>query len=199
MNLGNKRFFGRARKKEGAARKPSRFFTAMGLAGMLLAATLSGCGNDEGANYTGWVMIMPDFAQFVEIDWEFASQQGAAPGVVYPVAPVQFVVFDTNGLSVFLTPVPGAEVTIYFGGSALQSVELYDSEWNLIGPAGTGLYHTKANDHGAVEVFVVGTLPACWIDPAAEDYTIDGSLSVTAQTSGNNASWTAAFALNCLA
>ncbi len=197
MNTENKRFLGLFQQKEVAAHKPSRFFTAMGLVGMLFAASLPGCAlDDQAANYSAGIFIAPDMGTFVEGEWKFASRQGTVSGATFPVAPIQFAVLDNNRAGIDWVPVPGAEVAVYFGGGGLQSAELFNSQGGSLST--TGLYNDIADDHGIVEVFVLGQLPDCWVDALGEDYELTGSLTVAGHTQSTNALWTINWTLECL-
>lgn len=204
MNTENKGFFSRFRKKEDAGRKPSRFFAALGLAGMLFAVTLPGCAiDDQAVNYTSWIFFADDWdsVTVTEDEWKFVGAQGGTNGLIYPVNPIMFVVVDSNQLSTFLAPVPGAEVTLYFGGSGIVSMELYDREWSWLASSPDGLYHAIADDRGTVAAFPIAALPNCPVDGnfPPEDFTMFGSITLAAYTASNHRIWTAPFSIECRA
>ena len=195
MNTENNRFLGLFRKKAGAAHKPFRLLTAMGLAGMLFAASLPGCAiDDQAANYSAGIFIAPGMETFVEGEWVLSSKQGGNTGTIAPVAPIQFAVLDNNRQSIDWLPVPGAEVTIFFGGGGLQGAELFD--WTGTSLTDTGIYNAIADDHGIVEMFVMGQLPDC--PPAAEEYDLLGNLTIAGHTQSTNAVWTINWTLTCV-
>jgi hypothetical protein len=206
------------------------------LAALVLLAGAAGCGGNQAA--CADCRITVDSA---DTSWSFEVAAGGAATAdtpLAPSAPVLFIVYGADGV----TPIPGADITLFTSGNAsalvapadratVQAVNggnidgdlngfadyldeiayLVGIGWteldftNVLNPAKPdvvrrGIFPTRTDAHGQVEVIPDGWLPGCpAIAVGGNDVTLTGELGVAATLSDDFNIWTAKWTLTCKA
>jgi hypothetical protein len=208
----------------------------MGALGLLLLAAVAGCGGNRAACDECRITVDSD-----DVTWTFQISAGGAATAdtqLSPSAPILFIVYGPDGL----TPIPGADITLFTSGTAdvlvspadratvqavdggnndgngnlvadfidniayLQSIGWTDLDFsiplNLANPdvIRRGIYPTRTDDHGQVEVWPAGWLPGCpAIAVGGQDVVMNGELGVSATIADDFNIWTAEWTLTCKA
>ncbi|MDH5527631.1 MAG: hypothetical protein OEY97_10030 [Nitrospirota bacterium] len=192
---------------------------AVALAGLILALSAAGCGDDQAACH----LCQIDLNNASDATWTFENvpYNSGLGAPLWPGSPIQFVVYaDSSRRQV----VPGAEVDLYTIGSALALVEddrltvravdgplsrIWVSMLFLLDFAATdlppttgdnnrGIWRARADDHGRVSVIPAGYVAGCPAMPVGTaDLVIGGAIGVGAQISNDRAEWGAKWIVTC--
>lgn len=204
------------------ARPFTRLGRLTGLAGIVLALAVSGCGNTGGPACHECTIVI----QAADVAWAFESDASVATPdtALAPSAPILFVVYGPDGI----TPVPGVEITFFTSGSTLALVEPadrytvqaiddltlipylnslgYSFDYSIVQDMTQpdvirrGIYPAVTDDHGAVAVWPPGYLPGCPAIPVGgTDITFNGELGVSAVIADDFNIWTATWSHTCKA
>lgn len=171
-----------------APRRPRGSFgrTALGLAGLILLAGLSGCGHEASTEQ----IIFLDAA---DANWTLPDNYGNG---INSIAPVQPIMIQVQKSSDDETPVPGVDITLMAGGISIASPTIFDPVSGAVLDDGTGLLQTRTDDHGVVVILPAATVTGCTAVPA-EDTSVSGNLSVGIFISSDTTAWNGNFTYTC--
>jgi hypothetical protein len=161
-----------------------RKFLVIGVMGILCGIGAVSCGNDPGFEA---VLVMPNDIDFGDV----ANATG-----VTTTGPVLIKVQKSDSDT---TPVPHANVTIYGGGVAIDTIAfpaILFRNPTLIIPddvAGDGfVWKTKTDEAGTIRVF-----PAALTDCGTSTAAVSGNINMQVVISADAATWTGTFNLTC--